>query len=187
MSRTIITIISFLFCSAVLYAAFISPQYHGALARYEYIGQLNEALSQSSQLQAHRDDLVAQKNSIPEQQQRLIDRQVSPHASDSVVTFILSLNELLALNGFSSESYSIENSITNVSDDIVLLPILFSLENIEYTTALRFIAMFERWERGVQIASIRISQNDVEQVSGTQVNMVMTIQALFSHGGEQLY
>ncbi len=183
MVSNFIPIILLLLLSAVLYAVFISPQYGDAKARFNHITELEEALSHSDLLQERRDELLAQKNSIPQEQQNLVDKQVAEYSSESVVTFILSLNNLLLNSGFGGDEYIIGAEQKDL-DGIVLIPITFNFETVEYAEILRFIGVLENWERGIRIVSIRINTSSEERdADSTRVNAVVLIEALFSEEG----
>ena len=166
--------------SATLYALFISPWYGTARVKYDHINDLREVFAQGERLQATRDKLQNDYNSIFEDKRDLIENAVPAHSPKNVVLFLLALDELIRISGLPLDtSYSVGSE--REQSGVIILPISFSFSNISYNLLRRFMENLQRWERGGRIRSVQISlPADSDSAQQGFVRGTIIIEALFS-------
>ena len=166
--------------AAVLYATIIAPQLQIVLGRYDHLQALRDLISQGEALQEQRDQLQAQKNTIPSWKRDLIENAKMQYSSEEVVRFVIDLNALLVRSALgASTPYTVGVEQRDASGSVTV-PIAFSFPNIEYEQLLLFLERLSTWDRGVNVQSVQISASQTGTASDTAVQATVAIEALFS-------
>ncbi len=178
MTNRFLPILLLLALSATLYAFIIVPVSGTARTKYKFVNNLQEVLSQAEELHRRRDELLAQKNSVPVQQREMLKRSISPHNYSEVVRFVIALETVIGRSGLGADiPYTIGRE-KKEENGLIVVPITFNFDRIGYADLLRFIERLRDWDRGARIVSVRILSSDSDTGTST-VRASITIEGLF--------
>ena len=182
MKNSFLFSVIFIAITAALYSQVIKPWLSDALAKHGQIEELRSVFAQGQDLQAKRDKLRSDLNTIPATKQTLIKNAIPEYSPGNVVVFLLALDKLVKeRSGLPLDTKYTVGTERKDTGGVTVLPISFTFGEISYDILRRFLNNLQQWERGIRIQSMQIGlPADEDLAERGFVRATIATEALFS-------
>lgn len=188
MKNSFLFSVIFVAIAAGLYSQLIRPWLDGAFTKYDQIESLRSVFADGQSLQAQRDALRSELNTVSAARQNVIKNAIPEHSPGNVILFLLALDALVKeRSGLPLDTKYAVGVERDGDGGIILLPISFTFGEISYDVLRQFIQNLQRWERGVRIQSMQIGvPADEDLAERGFVQASIAIEAMFSSVSDTL-